>query len=50
MNKNKILIVDDDANICELVRLHLVKEGFDTAIAYDGEDAVKNGRALSHHT
>ena len=44
MNKNKILIVDDDANICELVRLHLVKEGFDTAIAYDGEDAVKKFR------
>ncbi len=44
MNKNKILIVDDDANICELVRLHLVKEGFDTVISYDGEDAVKKFR------
>lgn len=44
MNKNKILIVDDDANICELVRLHLAKEGFDTAIAYDGEDALKKFR------
>ena len=41
MSKNKILIVDDDANICELLRLHLVKEGFDTAISYDGEDALK---------
>lgn len=44
MIKNKILIADDDANICELVRLHLVKEGFDTVIAYDGEDALKKFR------
>ena len=44
MNKNKILVVDDDANICELVRLHLVKEGFQTAISYDGEDALKKFR------
>ena len=44
MEKNKILIVDDDANICELLRLHLVKEGFDTANAYDGEDALKKFR------
>ena len=44
MNKNKILVVDDDANICELVRLHLVKEGFETAISYDGEDALKKFR------
>lgn len=41
MNKNKILIVDDDVNICELLRLHLVKEGFETVISYDGEDALK---------
>lgn len=38
---NKILVVDDDQNICELVRLHLVKEGFDPVIAYDGEEAIK---------
>ncbi len=44
MKKNKILIVDDDANICELVRLHLAKEGFDTVISYDGEDALKKFR------
>ncbi len=44
MDKNKILIVDDDANICELIRLHLAKEGFDVAISYDGEDAIKKFR------
>ena len=28
-NKPKILIVDDEENICELVRLYIEKEGFD---------------------
>ncbi len=39
--KNKILIVDDDVNICELLRLYLEKEGYDTVIANDGSEAVK---------
>lgn len=38
--KQKILIVDDDVNICELLRLYLEKEGYDTVCAYDGEQAV----------
>lgn len=38
--KNKILIVDDDLNICELLRLYLEKEGFETVVANDGEQAV----------
>lgn len=37
---NKILIVDDDANICELLRLYLEKDGFDTVVASDGEQAL----------
>ncbi len=37
----KILIVDDDANICELLRLYLEKEGFETQSANDGETALK---------
>ena len=36
----KILIVDDDENICELLRLYLEKDGFDTVVANDGEQAV----------
>ena len=36
----KILIVDDDENICELLRLYLEKDGFDTIVANDGEQAV----------
>ena len=37
----KILIVDDDVNICELLRLYLEKDGFETCIANDGEEAIQ---------
>ncbi len=37
----KIMIVDDDINICELLRLYIEKEGFEAAIANDGESALK---------
>ena len=37
----KVLIVDDDTNICELLRLYLEKEGYSTVIANDGEEAVE---------
>ena len=36
----KILIADDDKNICELLRLYLEKEGFEVVMAHDGEEAV----------
>ena len=39
--KNKILVCDDDRNICELLRLYLVKEGFEVVLATDGEQAVE---------
>lgn len=41
INKQKILIVDDDQNIAELISLYLVKEMFDTAIAPDGSSALE---------
>ena len=41
MDKRKILIVDDDENICELLRLYLDKEGFEPIVANDGEKAVE---------
>ena len=41
MNNRKILIVDDDRNICELLRLYIEKEGYTTAEAHDGEQAVE---------
>ncbi len=40
-NKQKILIVDDDENIAELVSLYLTKECFDTQIVHDGEEALR---------
>ncbi|HCA68892.1 MAG TPA: DNA-binding response regulator [Lachnospiraceae bacterium] len=39
--KQKILIVDDDVNIAELISLYLTKECFDTLIVNDGEEAIK---------
>lgn len=41
MSITKILIVDDDQNICELLRLYIEKEGFETVLANDGEQALK---------
>ena len=38
----KILIVDDDTNICELLRLYIEKEGYEASIANDGEDRLEN--------
>jgi len=39
--KNKILIVDDDVNIAELITLYLTKECFDTLTVHDGEEAIR---------
>lgn len=39
-NKQKVLIVDDEENICELVRLYIEKDGFEAVIANDGNEAV----------
>lgn len=39
--KQKILIVDDDNNIAELISLYLTKECFECAIVNDGEEALK---------
>lgn len=40
VSRQKILIVDDDNNIAELISLYLTKECFETAIAGDGESAL----------
>lgn len=39
--KQKILIVDDDTNIAELISLYLTKECFETRMVEDGEEALK---------
>ena len=41
MANSKIMVVDDDANICELLRLYLEKEGFDPVIAPNGVKALE---------
>ena len=40
MAMGKVLVADDDKNICELLRLYLVKEGFQVVLAGDGEEAL----------
>lgn len=44
MSRQKILIVDDDANICELLRLYLEKDGFDSTVVNDGAAAVESAQ------
>lgn len=41
VSKQKILIVDDDNNIAELISLYLTKECYDTQIVNDGEEALR---------
>ena len=41
MLKQKVLIVDDDENIAELISLYLEKEQYDTETAASGEEALK---------
>lgn len=41
----KVMIVDDDSNICELLRLYLEKEGWSTVIATDGVQALEKFEA-----
>lgn len=40
MSNQRVLVVDDDKNICELIRLYLEKEGFSVVLAYDGQSAI----------
>lgn len=41
MIKNRILLIDDDDNICKVVRLYLEKENYEIAIAQDGRAGLK---------
>ena len=40
MDKIKMLIVDDEVNICELIGLYANKEGYESTFAHDGEEAI----------
>ena len=41
---SKILVVDDERNIVELIRLYMEKEGFETICAYTGDEALSKFR------
>ena len=47
MNKTKILLVDDDPNIRQLVSLYLTREGFDVEEAQRGDEALKHFKAAA---
>ncbi len=40
MARSKILLVEDEAKVCELVKAYLVKDGYDVIIAADGNAAI----------
>ena len=46
MASEKIMVVDDDKNICELLRLYLEKEGYNVILCNDGQEAVVKFNAL----
>lgn len=47
MAAEKILVVDDDKNICELLRLYLEKEGYSVVLCHDGQEAVAKFNSLT---
>ncbi len=46
MSLGRVLVVDDDKNICELLRLYLEKEGYGVILAHDGDEALVKFNAL----
>ena len=38
--KTRILIVDDDENICQLLKLYLDKEGYENLAVHNGKQAL----------
>ncbi len=47
--KTKVLVVDDDINICELIRLYLEKEGYEVLTVYNGRSGLQTfGESAPH--
>lgn len=46
MSIGKVLVIDDDKNTCELLRIYLEKEGYNVMLSFDGEEAVVKFNAL----
>lgn len=47
--KSRVLVVDDDQNIAELISLYLEKEGYETRKVYDGKEALEENLAFQPH-
>ncbi len=47
MKHQTILIVDDEVNICELIRLYVEKEGYHAVIANNGQQALEKFKSIS---
>lgn len=46
MALEKVLIVDDDPNVCDMLRMYLENEGYSVILSYDGEEAIVKFNAL----
>jgi DNA-binding response OmpR family regulator len=44
MARNKILLVEDEPKVCELIKAYLVKDGYDVTIAGDGKTAIEQAQ------
>ena len=41
INKTRVLVIDDDVNICELIRLYLEKDGYEVQTVYNGRSGIE---------
>ena len=41
MTKHRILVVDDEESICEILKFNLEVNGYDVDVAYSAEEAMK---------
>ncbi|HZK01892.1 MAG TPA: winged helix-turn-helix domain-containing protein [Anaerovoracaceae bacterium] len=46
MESKKILIIEDEKSIADIIRFNLVKEGFDIDIAYDGKTGLEKAQSI----
>ena len=44
MSRSKILLVDDEPKVCDLIKAYLVKDGYDVIIAADGKTAIEQAQ------
>ena len=44
MARSKILLVDDEPKVCELIKVYLIKDGYDVIVASDGKAAIEQAQ------